>query len=547
MNTDLIEKAKRRDLTGMHIAILARLSTESRYRKHQKERADDQDAHKPKSGADINGRDEQVRDCTAYLESLGAIVVHVYDEPHTSAWKRRRVRLEDGTVIYRVIRPVYRLALEDLRKGSVTENCKRLDGLMILDVDRLTRDNRDLEDAIDVVVHAHRPILDRRGSLDLLTESGRTNARVIVSFKNGQSADTAWRVANKHKALQREGIPAGGHRPFGWQEDKRTLHPVEAPLLKTAVDDILKGHKSVAAVVADWNRREITTARGKKWRQSNLKEILRNPRLCGYRMITVPTMPDDPEARSRHVVISYDADGAPVIGQWEKLIEPEERDKLLAIIGEAQVRGSGHNTRKHLLTGTLRCGKEGCDAVLRVTKASPSSNKPEGHFWYTCPARSQGGCGGMRIDGAKTDDAVTKIVIAKYEHEAAKREAVTVPQVWDREDELTRVLEDMAAAKAARNAGQITAERYYADLSAYDAQKRALDRDRNAFERRTRAAAELPVNLLEDWEAGKLTLTEQRAYIERALSAVIVKSAKGQRNVPVRERLIPIYVTSDNH
>jgi site-specific DNA recombinase len=77
-----------------------------------------------------------------------------------------------------------------------------------LDVDRLTRDNRDLEDTIDVVVRAYRPILDRRGSLDLLTEQGRTNARVIVSFKADQSADTAWRMENKHRALQREGIAA---------------------------------------------------------------------------------------------------------------------------------------------------------------------------------------------------------------------------------------------------------------------------------------------------------------------------------------------------
>ncbi|HEU5355835.1 MAG TPA: recombinase family protein, partial [Actinocrinis sp.] len=458
MGTDLIDKARRRELSGMNFAILARLSTESKYLSHNKKKAGQ--ASRWKTGLDINSREEQVLDCTNYLTSLGATVVHVYHEPHTSAWKRKRIVLDDGSVIYRVIRPVYQLALQDLRKGIATANGARVDGLMILDVDRLTRDNRDLEDAIDVVVRAHRPILDRRGSLDLLTEQGRTNARVIVSFKAGQSADTAWRMENKHRALQREGIPTGGHRPFGWNEDTRTLHPIESPILQKAAEEIRMRTKSRAAVVSDWNRRGITTARGNKWNQTNLTEVLRNPRMCGYRGITVPSNPDDPNARSRHVVVLYDEYGKPVIGQWEPMITPEEWRDLLDVIGESHQRGEGHNTRKHLLTGTLRHDTEDCGARLRVTKATAKQhpNKPEGFFWYTCPPKNQGGCGGLRIDGPATDAAVIKLVIAKFEREAAEREAVKAPQAWSGQADLDRVLEGMTAAKAARKAGKISAE-----------------------------------------------------------------------------------------
>ncbi|MFF2509967.1 hypothetical protein [Streptomyces sp. NPDC058086] len=85
----------------------------------------------------------------------------------------------------------------------------------------MTRDPRHLEDAIETVEHYRRPIIDIMGTLDLLPDNGRAMARVVVAMANKQSADTARRDL---------GIPVGGTRPFGWQEDKRTLNPTEADL-----------------------------------------------------------------------------------------------------------------------------------------------------------------------------------------------------------------------------------------------------------------------------------------------------------------------------
>src|SRR6266568_8302390 len=287
MGINAVQQTMTGDLTGLNFALHARLSNESKRRKHEKDQAAAgvDPKSRPKTGMDINNRTEQVTDLQEWVESRGGNVVHIYDEPHTSAYKRRRIKLPDGSVIWRVIRPVYAAMLQDLAKG-IAPNGERLDGVISADLDRLTRDPRDLEDSIDVVVRHHRPIVDLSGALDLNTTSGQTNARVIVAFKNAQSADTARRVGRKHVALQREGIPTGGHRPFGWLDDKRTLHPVEAPLLQTAVAEILEG-RAVTAVAADWNRKGITTARGKKWRAVNLKAVLRNPRMAGYRMVTV--------------------------------------------------------------------------------------------------------------------------------------------------------------------------------------------------------------------------------------------------------------------
>lgn len=537
MGNELIQQTMRGDLTGMNFGIIARMSNESRRRKHLKARAENPEAAPQYlTGLDIDTRDRQVIRCTKWIEERGGHVVEVYDEPHTSAWKRRPVTEPDGSVVYRVKRPVYQRALKDLARG-VAKNGERMDGLMATDADRITRSNRDLEDAIDVVEHSHRPILELSGTLDLLTDNGRTNARVIVAFKNGQSADTARRVRDMHEALQEQGIPTGGHRPFGWLEDKRTLHPTEAPLLRQAVTDVLGG-RSLDAICAEWNRKGVPTARGKAWRSTNLRSILRNPRLAGYRMQTLPR--DGSPGAGRYATVKLDADGKPVIGQWERLIDPEDWMALRAIIGEAPRRGDGKNARVYLSTGTLRCGR--CDCAMRAQKATPSENKPAGFFWYTCPSKGSGGCGGVKINGPETDEAIREIVLAKWELEAATRETTQVPEQWDGAATLQRVHEDMAALKAARRRSHnpISAERYYADLAEYEAEERELIRQRNAFIRRAHAVASEPVNLRADWMSGKLALSEQRAYTQRALSAVTVAPAGRKVKVPVTERLTPV-------
>jgi site-specific DNA recombinase len=88
--------------------------------------------------------------------------------------------MPDGSYGYRVLRPIFEGALRDLKRG-ITPEGKRLDGLVVYDIDRLTRDNRHLEDAIEVVQLFGRPIMDITGTLDLLTDNGRTVARMIVA------------------------------------------------------------------------------------------------------------------------------------------------------------------------------------------------------------------------------------------------------------------------------------------------------------------------------------------------------------------------------
>ncbi|MEU1353012.1 recombinase family protein [Streptomyces cinnamoneus] len=542
MSEDLVSRAHWGDLTGQNWAGLVRMSFELDEPDAKADGATGEAAHtksfRPMTGQDIKGRNEQEKDARTFVESRGGNYVHTYEEPDTSAWKRKRVRLPNGEVGYRVIRPVFEGALEDLKRGT-TPDGKRLDGLIVADIDRLTRDNRHLEDSIEVVENFRRPIIDITGTLDLLTDNGRTVARIVVATKNQQSADTARRVRRKHKALQQTGIPTGGRRPFGWKEDKRTLDPHEAKWLRQMVDWLLAG-KPISAIIHELRKEGVKTVSGHEWSRMAIKQVMRNPRLCGYRSRQVVEF--DPVAGTEHkrIDIVFDDTGKPVIGTWEPLISVTKWEALAELMGPNSSPDPGHNTRKSLLKGTLRCNKNDCGAVLRITKAPKTRSKPEGYFYYTCPSSgsSPSGCGGTKISGPETDKAVSMLVIAKYEEEAAKRKAVIEPEAWDGEEELARVREDIADLKQARKERQITAARYFSFLAEAEADERRLLGERNRAVRAAQVARRQPVDLAAEWEG--LALAEKRAYIEDTLVAVLVSPAVG-RGRPVRERLEPVF------
>jgi site-specific DNA recombinase len=86
-------------------------------------------------------------------------------------------------------------------------------------------------------------------------------ARVMVAFANKSSRDTARRVARKHLEFAQEGRPISAWRPFGWQEDRRTLEPREAEAIREGVRKLLAG-VPLAEVCRQWNVAGTRTSPG---------------------------------------------------------------------------------------------------------------------------------------------------------------------------------------------------------------------------------------------------------------------------------------------
>lgn len=525
MDGRLIERAHWGDLEGMQLAGLVRLSFEPHLGDEPKQ------AKGYMTGRDIKGRSEQTKDCHGYVESRKGRYVYTYEEPDTSAYKRRRVVLPDGRAVYRVIRPVLEGALDDLKRG-MTPDGQRLDGLIVYDIDRLTRDNRHLEDCIEVVEHFGRPIIDITGTLDLLTDNGRTVARIVVATNNKQSADTARRQRRKHVALQQAGIPAGGRRPFGWQDDKRTLNPGEAKTIQDGVRALLDG-KPINGLLDEWKAQGVVTPTGRHWVRPALVGMLRNPRLCGYRARLVNGVNEDTGKAFRDWEIVQKPDGQPVIGQWTAILTVDEWEGVAALVGKNANHQYDFNTRRYLLASVVRCGKPGCGAALKGTKEMAQRAAQAGDFHYTCRRKKEGGCGGTSIRGPRTDKWIEEAVIAKYELEAARRDARVAPEAWPREDELAQVranLIDLTNAWRARPQ-RISSARYFALMPELEQEERQLASERERWLANRRSGVLKPATLRVDWP--NLTLAEKRAYIKEALVCVLVHpDGKGKRSDP---------------
>jgi site-specific DNA recombinase len=519
VTSDVVQRASWGDLKGLRLAALVRMSTES-----LNPQSDDGDRFM--TGRDIVNRETQEADCQAFIAARGGEYVFTYEEPDTSAWKRRRVRTDDGRIVYRVIRPVFEGALEDLKRG-LAPNGQVLDGIVVYDLDRFTRDNRHLEDAIDVVTHHHRVILDTTGSIDLLTANGQAMARVLVSMSGKSSADTSRRVTRKAREMQSEGIPGGGPRPFGWSADRRTLDETEAGIVREGAERLLHG-APVSALVIDWNTRGIATVYGNAWTNDTVRMLYRHPRLCGIRARWVFEYNPATETENKHLQIVTDAAGQPVNGQWEPILTVKEWEDVVALIGDRNSPRRGKNSRKYLLTGILRCGKDQCNQRLRPKKA-PSSVKTPGRYHYSCKGKTDGGCGGVGISGPETEELITAAVLAKYDRESASRSTEDEVTEWAGEEELARVTADIAElTKSWRSGTGISRARYFALLPDLEAEEKRLRRERQKWIAHSAAAQARPLDVRGEWDA--YTLPEKRALIEEALVAVIVHPANGTIN-----------------
>ena len=186
------------------------------------------------------GVDRQEADCRAYAEAHGFVMVEVFREDDTSAFKQRTIVLPSGEKVRRVVRPRFRAMLQ--------------------------------------------------------------MARVLVAMANKSSADTARRVARASRQQALDGKWHGGRAPYGYRMADSTLYviPERAALAREAADQVLAG-ESLHAISRVFNERGDRTGNGKLWSETALRQILRNPALKGQRIYR-PVLPDGSKADTPEVV-----------------------------------------------------------------------------------------------------------------------------------------------------------------------------------------------------------------------------------------------------
>ncbi|MEU0604148.1 recombinase family protein [Streptomyces griseorubiginosus] len=302
-----------------------------------------------------------------------------------------------------VVRPGFERLIADLVRGC-TDGGQRIAGVVCVADDRLYRRAEDLARFLAALTGSPGRIhLDQEGVRDPYSREGMMQAVRSLDAAVTETRVRSRRLTNWHWARAVEGVPHSGPRPFGWLEDRISLHPEEAELVARAIGERISG-KAVRAIARSWCELGVTGTRGGRPNGQTVTQIMTAPRVCGYRA-------------NRGELLLDPETGVPVLGQWEPIVTPEAWQAVCATFSPGSLymhRGSGAPRRtgsarpapRHLGTGFLRCGAQGADGrVCRGAMCAQKGRSKRSPYVYSC-----GDCGRCSISGPLVDAALEQML-----------------------------------------------------------------------------------------------------------------------------------------
>ena len=440
----------------------------------------------------------QLSDCERLAERKGWQLVERYVDDDVSAWS--------GST-----RPEYVRCLDDLAAGTV-------DGLLVYDLDRLHRQPRELEAFIDLCRRLDLTnVTSVSGDIDLTTAEGQFQARILGAVAAKESEDKSRRIRRKHEELAQAGkIAGGGSRPYGYEDDKRTIRESEAVVIRECASRLLAG-EALRSICTDLNERGVPTSTGGQWQAQTLSRMLRSARIAGQR-----------EHKGEIV--------APA--EWPGIISAADSTRIRGLLADPD-RRTNKAARRYLLVRLLRCGLCGETVVSRP--------KQGGARAYQCvkgPGFS--GCGRISVMAEPLEEFVVEAVLYRLDSPELAAAISGEPgdpdaERWQAEiDQSREQLEELAAMYGRREIGltEWQAARAPIEHRVTDAKKQLAK-----LTRTTALAGQIghAAELRERWAS--LPLTRQHAIVAAVLDHVVVGPGRRGFNRFDPDRLTPVWRT----
>jgi DNA invertase Pin-like site-specific DNA recombinase len=349
---------------------------------------------------DAAGVKRQEADCRALAERKHWDVVELYVDNDASAYSGKA-------------RPEYRRMLDDIKAGH-------LDAVIVWHLDRLTRRPVELETFFEACDAAGiRNLATCTGDVDLATHDGQFMARILGAVARKESDDKSRRTSRKHLELAQAGRAVGGRRPFGYDDDKVTIRPLEAELIRETAERVLVGD-TLRSLCKEWNDSGRVGPLGGRWTPTAMRRILLSPRVIGKRAYKGTIVAD---------------------GEWPPILDPATQERVRAVLEARATPNPQLRARTYLLTGFLRCGRCGVRLAGR-----PNIQQERRNRTYVCandPAK--GGCGGLRIVAEPLEALVGRRVRARLASPAFARARATASRDIDDTDLVGLIAADEVA------------------------------------------------------------------------------------------------------
>lgn len=259
--------------------------------------------------------DRQRKDCQAIIQARGWETVREYSDSISASDARKA-------------RPGYNALVRDYEAGH-------FDAIVCYDLDRFTRQPRQLEDWIDAAESRGLALVTANGEADLTTDAGRLFARIKLAVARAEVERKSARQRSAARQRAELGRPPLGVRLTGYTP-RGDLVPDEAAVVRRIFETFLvtQNLRMVARVLDEDG---IRTRRGGSWHPSSIATILRNPRYAGRAV--------------------YQGQQTGQRGAWQAIVTDDEWEAAQAVLDapERVSNGTGATARKHLGSGLYVC------------------------------------------------------------------------------------------------------------------------------------------------------------------------------------------------
>lgn len=257
----------------------------------------------------------QREDCRKIAADRGWTIVGEYIDNSISASDRRKHR------------PGYDQLVTAYENGEFA-------AVVCWDLDRLTRQPRQLEDWIEAAEERGLLLVTANGEADLSTDGGRLFARMKAAVARAEVERKSAR--QRRAALQRseQGKPPLGVRLTGYTP-AGDLVPDEAAAIAGMFARFAAGD-SLRSIAAWLDTTGVPTRRGGKWNPSSVRTVLTNPRYAGRAV--------------------YQGKPTGKRGGWLSIVDDTTFDLVQARLSDPRRRTQQGTDRRHLGAGLYLCG-----------------------------------------------------------------------------------------------------------------------------------------------------------------------------------------------
>jgi site-specific DNA recombinase len=409
--------------------------------------------------------------CQLIAEHRGWQVIGEYVDNSISASDKRKVR------------PGYDQLVAAFHAGE-------FDALVCWDLDRLTRQPRQLEDWIDAADERGLLLVTANGEADLSTDGGRLFARIKASVARSEVERKSAR--QRAAALQRSerGKPPMGVRLTGYTVAGETIAH-EAAIVKQIFDRFATGD-SLRSLAAWLTGADVPTRHGRPWNPSSVRSILVNPRYDGQAI--------------------YQGQKTGTKGNWASIVDENTFALVQSVLADPRRKTQHGTDRKHLGSGLFDCD------VCAVKVRGWSGNR------YRCPhgclTRSQAPIDRYVLDviRARLSRPDVADLVAPMESDQAKQATIEVQNLRAR---LTRIEDDYDRGDIDGARYKVSTQKVQAQLATAQGVHARLSTGRSA------AAVLLAPDPVAAFDAAPLMI--QRSALDELCTVSLLQAPRGRK------------------